>query len=92
VTTKTRRTNSWRGTARAVRLVALLAAAAAPAAGDSFDDMAAFKYSQAAIGRSVGDHGFRDRQGRAVALAELRGNCASFKTAAKRSSIGSFLS
>ncbi|OHC82258.1 MAG: hypothetical protein A3G73_02640 [Rhodospirillales bacterium RIFCSPLOWO2_12_FULL_67_15] len=52
---------------------ALLAAAAAPAAGDSFDDRAAFKYSQAAIGRTVGDHGFRDRQGRAMAFAELRG-------------------
>ncbi|MCC7017760.1 MAG: SCO family protein [Rhodospirillales bacterium] len=73
MTTQIRRTNSWRRSARAAPLVALLAAVALPAAGDSFDDMAAFKYSQAAIGRTVGDHGFRDRAGRAVTLAEMRG-------------------
>lgn len=37
-----------------------------------FDDAAAYKYSQAAIGRTVGDYSFRDRQGRTVTLAELR--------------------
>lgn len=75
MTTKFRSTKSWRSAARAAPLVALLAAIAAPApaAGDSFDDMAAYKYSQAAIGRTVGDHDFRDRTGRAVALAALRG-------------------
>lgn len=73
VTTESRCANSWRSAARAVPLVALLAAAALPAAGDSFDDMAAFKYSQAAIGRTVGDQTFRDRSGRPVALTELRG-------------------
>ncbi|MEK7245724.1 MAG: hypothetical protein AAB223_06880, partial [Pseudomonadota bacterium] len=75
MTIDTRCGHFWRGAARAALLAGLLAAPAAPApaAGDSFDDMAAFKYSQAAIGRMVGDHGFRDRAGHAVALAELRG-------------------
>ncbi len=75
MTSKFRSKESWRGTARAGLFAAAFALVAmpAPAADDSFDDRAAFKYSQAAIGRAVGDHDFRDRQGRTVALAELRG-------------------
>ena len=75
MTSKFRSKGSWRGTARAGLFAAAFALVAmpAPAADDSFDDRAAFKYSQAAIGRAVGDHDFRDRQGRTVALAELRG-------------------
>lgn len=38
-----------------------------------FDDAAAYKYSQAAVGRQVGDYSFRDRQGRAVTMADFRG-------------------
>lgn len=60
---------------RGVTLVAALAAfpPASQAVTAPFDDMAAFKYSQAAIGHSVGDLDFRDRSGRPVTLAELRG-------------------
>ena len=55
--------------------VAVLAAfpPAARAVNAPFDDLAAYKYSQAAIGRAVGDFDFRDRSGRPVTLAELRG-------------------
>ena len=38
-----------------------------------FDEKAALKYSQSAIGRRVGSHIFRDRSVRAIDLAELRG-------------------
>ena len=47
----------------------LLAAFAAQA----FDEKAALKESQAAIGRQVGDYAFRDSEGNAVRLSELRG-------------------
>lgn len=47
----------------------LLAAFAAQA----FDEKAALKESQAAIGRQVGDYAFRDSEGKAVRLSELRG-------------------
>ncbi len=43
------------------------------AANAPFDDMAAFKYSQSAIGRTLGAHEFRDRAGRSVGLADLLG-------------------
>ena len=38
-----------------------------------FDDAAALKYSQAAIGRILDGHTLRDREGRAVKLADYRG-------------------
>jgi protein SCO1/2 len=47
----------------------LLAAFAAQA----FDEKAALKESQAAIGRQVGDYAFRDSEGKTVRLSELRG-------------------
>jgi protein SCO1/2 len=47
----------------------LLAAFAAQA----FDETAALKESQAAIGRQVGDHALRDIEGKTVRLSELRG-------------------
>ena len=47
----------------------LLAAFAAQA----FDEKAALRESQAAIGRQVGDYAFRDSEGKAVRLSELRG-------------------
>ena len=47
----------------------LLAAFAAQA----FDEKAALRESQAAIGRQVGDYAFRDSEGNAVRLSELRG-------------------
>ncbi len=57
-----------------VVLVAALAASPPAAAVNApFDDMEAFKFSQAAIGRAVGAHEFRDRSGRKVALADLLG-------------------
>lgn len=68
-----RSTNGWKGVARAASFAVLLSGVSVPAAGTTFDDMAAFKYSQAAIGRTVGAHEFRDRQGRPVALADLLG-------------------
>ncbi len=60
----------------AAALAAALGAGATPAKAATekpFDDAAAYKYSQAAIGRAVGDYSFRDRQGRAVALADFQG-------------------
>ena len=54
-------------------VVALAAFPPTARANAPFDDMAAYKYSQAAIGRTIGDFDFRDRTGRAVTLAELRG-------------------
>lgn len=50
-------------------LLLLLAAFAAQA----FDEKAALKESQAAIGRQIGDYAFRDSEGNAVRLSELRG-------------------
>jgi protein SCO1/2 len=47
----------------------LLAACAAQA----FDEKSALRESQAAIGRQVGDYAFRDSDGKAVRLSELRG-------------------
>jgi protein SCO1/2 len=47
----------------------LLAAFAAQA----FDEKAALRESQAAIGRQVGDYAFRDSEGNAVRLSQLRG-------------------
>lgn len=38
-----------------------------------FDDAAAYTYSQAAIGRTVGDYGFRDRAGRPARLSDFQG-------------------
>ncbi|HEX6297841.1 MAG TPA: SCO family protein [Burkholderiales bacterium] len=40
---------------------------------NAFDEKAALKESQAAIGRELGDYRFRDSEGRAVRLSELRG-------------------
>ena len=57
-------------------LMVALAAGSAPAKAATekpFDDEAAYKYSQAAVGRQVGDYSFRDRQGRPVALSDFRG-------------------
>jgi protein SCO1/2 len=52
-------------------LSALLLLAACTA--QAFDEKAALKESQAAIGRQVGDYAFRDTEGRTVRLSELRG-------------------
>jgi protein SCO1/2 len=54
---------------RFASIVLLLFSAAAAA----FDERAALKESQAAIGRELGDYTLRDAEGRAVRLAELRG-------------------
>lgn len=65
--------SSW---ARAGLLVGALLVSGAVAAEEvpnPFDERAALAYSQAAIGRSIGDHGFVDSTGRPVHLAELRG-------------------
>jgi len=54
---------------RFLSALVLLAACTAQA----FDEKAALKESQAAIGRQIGDYQFRDSEGRAVRLSELRG-------------------
>jgi len=54
---------------KVVTVIALSLATAAFA----FDEKAALKESQAAIGRQVGDYRFTDSEGRAVSLAALRG-------------------
>lgn len=55
--------------------LALAAPMACPAAGDgaALDPVAAVKFSQGAIGRSVGEHAFQDRAGRRVLLSSYRG-------------------
>jgi len=68
-----RSVSGWGIVAGAALSAVLFASADARAAGAPFDDMAAFKFSQAAIGRTVGAHEFRDRSGKPVALADLRG-------------------
>ena len=50
-----------------------LAAALACSAAHGFDEKAALKESQAAIGRALGEHRFTDSEGRPVRLADLRG-------------------
>jgi protein SCO1/2 len=55
------------------RFVSFFAAAAIAGNVDAFDEKAALKESQAAIGRQVGDHRFTDSNGKAVRLSELRG-------------------
>jgi protein SCO1/2 len=55
------------------RFVSFFAAAAIAANVDAFDEKAALKESQAAIGRQVGEHRFTDSNGKAVRLSELRG-------------------
>jgi protein SCO1/2 len=50
-----------------------LALAALPLAAQAFDQKAALRDSQAAIGRTIGDYALRDADGRPVRLAELRG-------------------
>ena len=40
---------------------------------DAFDEKAALKESQAAIGRQVGDYRFLDSSGKPVRIADLRG-------------------
>jgi len=52
---------------------ALILLAALPLAAQAFDERAALKASQAAIGRELSDYRFRDSTGREVRLAELRG-------------------
>jgi protein SCO1/2 len=54
---------------KVVAVIALFLASTAFA----FDEKAALKESQAAIGREVGDYRFTDSEGRPVRLAELRG-------------------
>lgn len=56
----------WRCASLLLLFVSLGAAAA-------FDEKAALKASQAAIGREIGDYTLRDSEGRSVRLAELRG-------------------
>jgi protein SCO1/2 len=55
------------------RFASFLAAAAIAGNVDAFDEKAALKESQAAIGRQVGEHRFTDSNGKAVRLSELRG-------------------
>ena len=50
-----------------------LALLAAACAAQAFDEKAALRDSQAAIGRTIGDYTLRDTEGRTVRLAELRG-------------------
>ncbi len=57
-------------------LMVALAAGVSPADAATekpFDDAAAYKYSQAAVGRQVGAYAFRDRQGRPVTMADFQG-------------------
>lgn len=44
-----------------------------PLAAQAFDEKAALKDSQAAIGRALGDYAFRDSENRAIRLSDLRG-------------------
>lgn len=46
---------------------------AGTSAGGDLDPDAALAFSQAALGRTVGDHAFLDRRGRTVRLSEFRG-------------------
>ena len=55
------------------RLSLSLALLAAALAAHAFDEKLALRESQAAIGRTVGDHALRDTEGRLVRLQELRG-------------------
>ena len=50
-----------------------LALLLAPLAAQAFDEKAALRDSQAAIGRTIGDYTLRDTEGRPVRLADLRG-------------------
>jgi protein SCO1 len=54
---------------RSLSLALLVASSAAQA----FDEKAALRDSQAAIGRTIGDYTLRDTEGRPVRLADLRG-------------------
>jgi protein SCO1 len=58
-------------------LLAIGLVVAAPSAladaPNPFDERSALAYSQAAIGRSVSDHGFLDTAGKPVSLADFRG-------------------
>jgi protein SCO1 len=54
-------------------LAVFLAVLVAPGASAALDEKAALKASQAAIGRIVGDHAFRDAEGKPVKLSQLRG-------------------
>jgi protein SCO1/2 len=60
------------GAAAVVAVLAAAGAAYATAPAD-FDAEAALRYSQAAIGRSVGDYTFLNRERKPVTLGELRG-------------------
>ena len=55
----------WRSLSLALLLV--------PLAAQAFDEKAALRDSQAAIGRTIGDYTLRDTEGRPVRLADLRG-------------------
>ncbi|HJS37910.1 MAG TPA: SCO family protein [Burkholderiales bacterium] len=55
------------------RFLLSLALLAAPLAAQAFDEKAALRDSQAAIGRTIGDYTLRDTEGRPLRLAELRG-------------------
>lgn len=64
--------------ATALLSLAASAVAAAPDHGTprgarDFDPAEALRYSQAAVGRAVGDYSFRDRQGRSVKLSSYLG-------------------
>jgi protein SCO1/2 len=56
--------------AAAAAFCAALAQAAPPA---DWDEQSAYRYSQAALGRAIGNHRFTDQDGNAVNLGELRG-------------------
>ena len=61
---------------RAVALIGLVVATPCMADGDTpsaFDPTAAVAHSQAAIGRTLGDHIFVDRRERPMALSDFRG-------------------
>lgn len=54
-------------------LLALSGDAVAAPGAEPFDDARALAYSQAALGREVGDHRFVDRNGQPLGLQQLRG-------------------
>lgn len=68
-----RRRSLLAAAALALGILAALAAGAAAHEAGEFDEASALAYSQAAIGRAVGDHAFVDASGNRLRLADYRG-------------------
>lgn len=66
------RERSWPVTMAAVAVAALIAGPGHADTPADFDADTALRYSQAAIGRAVGDHRFLDRERREIGFADLR--------------------